>query len=550
MIKDESIEKLKSQIDIVDIIERYIPLKRSGRNFICLCPFHDDRNPSMSVSPEMGIFHCFSCKAGGDAIKFVMDYEKLNYVEAIEKIASMTNFILEYSDRQNIEKKPDKQILQKLNAYYQSFLFQTPEAINYLRQRGLDDETIMKFGLGYAPSSSYTLRLLENEEIPPDEALNAGVVKQNENGFYASFAMRITFPINNHVGKIVGFGGRTITDHAAKYVNSPQSALFDKSKILYAYDIAKKSAFDKKKLIITEGYMDTIMLHKAGFTNVVAVLGTALTEKHLSLLRRGDLQVILSFDGDEAGINAAIKSAKLLTANGIDTSVAIIEGGQDPADMISNGQIQKLKEIYLNAMEGGEFVIRSIFKNYDLNRPLQKQKALEEVQKYTSTLKPIVAESYRGVVEQILRIKSKFSLGANAVSTPAKNQNKFSKTTIQKQKDYLELGILKSFISNKKLFIDCFDICSSEIFTTHRQIYTILLKDERNNDEETLLRELLLDESVNKIDDEKMIFGAIKILKERHYNQMIEDIKFSDDPDKFIKIKKLRTAIENLRAKI
>ena len=411
MIKNESIENLLATVDIVDVVEKYVPLKRSGANFVGVCPFHDDSHPSMSVSSKLGIFHCFSCKAGGNAIKFIQDYEKISFPEAVEKLAGMYNFALQYTGAKVQERSEEKKVLGILNAYYQSCLYQNPAAVKYLHERGLSDATIREFGLGYAGASAQTIRVLQNEEIPPQDALNAGAVKQNERGLYASFIERITFPIYNHASKLVGFGGRTISDNPAKYVNSPQCALFDKSKIFYAFDLAKKSAIAKKTLIITEGYMDVIMLHQAGIDNAVAVLGTALTPAHLPLIKRAELNVVLSFDGDAAGINAAMKSARLLCLNKIDSSVAIIGGGADPADMIVAGKVRELEQIYASGMESGEFLIRRIAKKYDLARPVQKEAALNEIKEFTAALGPVLAESYQSPVAQILNVSpSSFNL--------------------------------------------------------------------------------------------------------------------------------------------
>lgn len=404
MIKNESIENLLATVDIVDVVEKYVPLKRSGANFVGVCPFHDDSHPSMSVSSKLGIFHCFSCKAGGNAIKFIQDYEKISFPEAVEKLAGMYNFALQYTGAKVQERSEEKKVLGILNAYYQSCLYQNPAAVKYLHDRGLSEQSIRKFGLGYAGASAQTIRVLQNEEIPPQDALNAGAVKQNERGLYASFIERITFPIYNHASKLVGFGGRTISGNPAKYVNSPQCALFDKSKIFYAFDLAKKSAIAKKTLIITEGYMDVIMLHQAGIDNAVAVLGTALTPAHLPLIKRAELNVVLSFDGDAAGINAAIKSARLLCLNKIDSSVAIIGGGADPADMIAAGKVRELEQIYASGMESGEFLIRRIAKKYDLARPVQKEAALNEIKEFTAALGPVLAESYQSLVAQILNV--------------------------------------------------------------------------------------------------------------------------------------------------
>ena len=558
MIKEESIERLLSIVDIVEVVERYVPLKRSGRNSVGICPFHDDRNPSMSVNSQMGIFHCFSCKAGGNAIKFIMEYEKISYPEAIEKLAASVGFTLEYENNHFGEtKKESKKILELLNGYYQNLLYSNQEALNYLYSRGITDELIRKFGIGWAPASQNTIRLLENEEIEPSEALNVGAIKQNERGFYASFTERITFPICNHTGRLVGFGGRTISNHPAKYVNSPQCSVFDKSRIFYAFDLAKKSAYDKKELIITEGYMDVIMLHKAGFTNAVAVLGTALTELHLPLIKRGNFKVILSFDGDSAGINAAIKSAKLLSTNGIDSGVVIIQDGLDPADMVFRGEIKKLKEIYANSVESGEFLIRNIVKNYDISRPIVKNQALNEIIAYTNTLNPIVAGSYQDLVANLLKIPiNSFRLTKNSQQNTnfsefknEKTQNSVQNGAFSRQKDINELQILKSMILNKDYLQLFYDYGENDDFKAHKDLLGIVLSGDENDENKAIFRNLALDENILEFSEDDKFIMALKILRENRYRDEIEILKRSDDPDKLSKIMKLENLIRALKSK-
>ena len=432
MIKKQSINALLEQTDIVDVVSNYVNLRASGSNFVGLCPFHDDKNPSMSVSPKLNIFHCFSCKMGGDALKFIMEYEKLNFPEAVERLASMQNFTLEYTDDKNSYKE-DKKILEIVNSYYKSNLYRNNHAVNYLYERGFDDSLIAKFELGWAPLSQNTLNLLQNENIEPNEALDVGIIKSNERGVYASFIERITFPIKNHTGKLIGFGGRTISNHPAKYVNSPQSRVFDKSKVFYAYDLAKESIFKQKEIFITEGYMDTIMLHKAGYTNTVAVLGTALTEKHLPLLRRSDAKIVLCFDGDSAGINAAFKSAELLIKNELDSSVVIIPNGADPADLVQARKLRELEKILNTRIESGEFIIRTIIDSFDLSRPIQKSHALSEVQKFTANLKPVVAISYQNLVARLLNLPvESFKLSSLNIKTTPKFEESRPSFTRQK----------------------------------------------------------------------------------------------------------------------
>ncbi|MBE3606699.1 DNA primase [Campylobacter sp. RM13119] len=551
MIEQSSIQKLLDVTDIVDVVSHYVPVKKMGANFKCVCPFHDDKNPSMSISPSKQIYHCFACKAGGNAIKFIMEYEKLTYPEAIEKLASMANFTLTYT-QDTLKLKDEKHILESINAMYRADLYKNEDAIRYLYSRGINDAMIEKFELGWAGESLKTIRLLQNEQIEPKEALNIGIVKQNERGIYASFSQRITFPIYTHTSKLVGFGGRTISNHPAKYINSPQSEVFDKSRLFYGYHLARANIAKKHQIIITEGYLDVIMLHYAGFDNSVAVLGTALTEKHLPLLKRDDeLNVLLCFDGDDAGINAAVRSAHLLSLNEIDGSVVIIAGGADPADMVAAGKIEYLKELFNSGVELGEFYIRHIVKGYDLSRPVQKQKCLDEILSFTKNLKAIIAQSYAPLVASLLNIDVT-ALNLGGIRTmPILPQNKqISRQNVaqtqRKHKDILEISILKSMLENANFEQIVLDAIDAKFFMHHKEAFEAVLK----RDDEVLIREIELDESAMPITNQIGLIDAINKLKIKFYENLQREIKNSADENKFENLQKIALIIQNLKRKI
>ena len=556
MIDPKSIEKLKNQIDIVNIIEQYIPVKKMGSSYKCVCPFHDDKNPSMSINQNKQMYHCFACKAGGDAVKFVMDYEKLTYPEAIEKIAQISNFSLEYTNDKVPTQKENKHILEKANALYRSEFYKNEAAVRYIKSRGINDAMIEKFELGWAGDSKSTIRLLQNENIDPKEAIDSGIVKQNEKGIYASFIERITFPIYSHTTRLVGFGGRTISDHPAKYVNSPQSVVFDKSKLLYGYHLAKQSIFEKKQIIITEGYLDVIMLHYAGFTNAVAVLGTALTTSHLPLLKRGEISVVLCFDGDGAGINAAIKSSRLLSQNEIDGSVVIIKGGADPADMVFAGRSEELKEMFDSGTELGEFYIEQIVKKYDISRPVQKQKCLEEIMEFTNSLKPVISNSYENLVANLLKIEvGTFSLSNQRhISTQSQNftnANRQTEQNLQKKTktDILEFSILKSMLANKTYENIVLSELEEKFFLHHKNYFQAALapKIEANA---VLVREIYVDDSAKVASSEESLREAILKLKLKYYEKFREDTKNSHKPHKLEMMQKISEIIKGIHEKL
>ncbi|WP_096024684.1 DNA primase [Campylobacter lanienae] len=517
MISKNSIENLKNIINIVDVISSYIPLKKSGANFVCVCPFHNDKHPSMSISPSKGIYHCFSCKAGGDAIKFVMEYEKLGYAEAIEKLASIYNVSLEYTSSKS-ELKVDKKILENLNLHYKTLLYKNSEALNYLKHRSITDSIIEKWELGWAASSQNTLNLLQNEGIEPKEALEVGAIKENENGYYASFINRITFPIYNHLGSLVGFGGRTISDNPAKYINSPQSQIFDKSKIFYGYDKAKSEIYRSQSMVICEGYMDCIMLHAAGVNNAVAVLGTALTQKHIPIIKRGDIKVTLSFDSDAAGINAAFKSARLLMEHQIDGKVVLISGGKDPAELVASGKDMELRDMLSGGVELGEFYIRELIANLNPQSPLEKAKALRAIQEFSFNLDPIVAQSYTSLVATLLKIEpGSFSLSRSSSKPSSTNLNPPIKFT--EQKDIAELSILKNMLINPEFCEIVKRYYGVEIFK-NKATYRAVTGSQSSNNEH--IRELELYENLEEYKSVEDLHSAIRPLAIRYYEGLLK----------------------------
>ncbi|MBQ8820543.1 DNA primase [Campylobacter sp.] len=526
MISKNSIENLKNIVDIADVVGSYIPLKKSGANFVCVCPFHNDKHPSMSISPSKGIYHCFSCKAGGDAIKFVMEYEKLGYVEAIEKLASIYNVALEYTSSKN-EPKIDKKILENLNLHYKMLLYKNPEALNYLKSRSITDAIIEKWELGWAAGSQNTLNLLQNENIEPKEALEVGAIKQNESGYYASFINRITFPIYNHLGRLVGFGGRTISDNPAKYINSPQSQIFDKSKIFYGYDKAKSEIYRSHSIVICEGYMDCIMLHAAGINNAVAVLGTALTQKHIPLIQRGDIKVTLSFDSDSAGINAAFKSARLLMEHQIDGKVVLISGGKDPAELVASGKDMELRDMLSGGVELGEFYITQLVKNLNPKTPIEIAKSLKAIQEFSFGLNPIVADAYVPLVSTLLRIDpGSFRLSK---TTKRRDNSNLAKTQTNTQiqnlpviekKDIAELSILKNMLKNPEYCQIVEQYYGVEIFKDKATYRAVVGSQSQNNE---YIRELELSQNLEEYKSVNELHNAIRPLAVGYYERLLKN---------------------------
>ena len=507
MIKKESIENLKNNLDVVDIVSQYIELKKSGANFKACCPFHGETTPSFVVSPAKQIYHCFGCGVGGDSIKFVMEYEKLTYPETIEKLASMNNFTLEYEENSS-EKKQDTRVIEEVNKFYQKLFVSNPAVKDYIHQRGISDFSVEKFEIGYAPISADTINFLKSNHYNLTDAIDLGIIDTGTNGLYSRFIERITFPIYSITAKLVGFGGRTITGHNAKYVNSPQTKLFNKSRLLYGYHLAKEQIYKKNQIIVCEGYLDVIMLHQAGFNTAVATLGTALTQEHLPLLRRGEPKIILAYDGDNAGLAAAFKASVMLSQSEFEGGVIIFADGLDPADMVHNGKINELNEIFSNPISFIPYVIDYIISKYEIIDPNQKQKALTEANDYLKSLSLLNQDEYKRYLAQKLNIRE------NLVKISSNKQRPFESNLTKI--DIAELCIIKSILEKPKRLDSVLDIVDASMFEIHKNEFELLLTDIGN----ISLNSIVLNEKLENYDDERLNQELLTLVYKFYTNKL------------------------------
>ena len=507
MIKKESIENLKNNLDVVDIVSQYIELKKSGANFKACCPFHGETTPSFVVSPAKQIYHCFGCGVGGDSIKFVMEYEKLTYPETIEKLASMNNFTLEYEENSS-EKKQDTRVIEEVNKFYQKLFVSNPAVKDYIHQRGISDFSVEKFEIGYAPISADTINFLKSNHYNLTDAIDLGIIDTGTNRLYSRFIERITFPIYSISGKLVGFGGRTITGHNAKYVNSPQTKLFNKSKLLYGYQIAKEYIYKKNQIIVCEGYLDVIMLHQAGFNTAVATLGTALTADHLPLLRRGEPKVILAYDGDKAGLAAAFKASVMLSQSEFEGGVIIFADGMDPADMVNKNKVEELNEIFANPISFTPYAIDYIISKYDINDANQKQKALIESNEYLKSLGLIYQDEYKRYLAQKLNIRE------NLIQISSNKQRAF--TPSLSKIDIAELCIIKSILEKPQRLDAVLDIVDASMFEAHKNEFELVLTDINN----ISLNSIVLNEKLENYDDERLNQELLTLLYKFYANKL------------------------------
>lgn len=461
MIQAESIESLKAIVQIVDVISQYVELHKVGSNYKGLCPFHTEKTPSFVVEPNKGLFYCFGCQKGGDAIKFVMEYEHLEYKDAIEKIAALYNFTLAYSKSQT----PQSDALQKLAEFFRHKLLQSPQMLQYLQKRGISEASRETFGLGFAPQNAEILSFLQSRHYAMSDCLRLGIVGEERGRFYARMVNRLIFPIHSPQGRLVGFGGRSLENASAKYLNTPQTSLFNKSRLLYGYHLAKEAIYRERRVIVTEGYIDTILLRQAGFATAVATLGTALGKDHLPLLCKGEPQIIVAYDGDNAGRAAALKAARLLAQK--DGGVALLPAGFDPADMVVAKRVEELQATFDSAVPFAAFVLQEMSARYDLANPLQKEKALSEGNAFLRTLSPLLHEEYAPMLASLLRVSP--ALVAQDKSAKPK-RTKMAKN----DRSITTLEILKTIASAPNLLEEVLEYIDTPAFIGFEEEFELL----------------------------------------------------------------------------
>lgn len=399
---EETVQELRSRADIVDVIGQHVNLKKKGANYFGLCPFHGEKTASFSVNPRMQIFHCFGCGKGGDVIKFTMEYENLTFPEAVKKIADDVGYKLPETEQSQEQKKDTDlrirllDINKKAAVYFYNSL-RTPagqNGMNYFRKRELSDETMRMWGLGYADQTRDGLyQYLKNAGFDDNILHDSGLITFSEKGVYDKFFNRVMFPIMDSNNRVIGFGGRVLGDGEPKYLNSPETKLFDKSRNLFGLCYAKKSR--KNFFILCEGYMDVIQLHQAGFTNAVASLGTALTEQQCRVLKRYVSDILLTYDSDGAGINAAKRAMPMLRAVGINTKVINMRPYKDPDEFIKAMGVDKFQERIDNAKNSFLWLIDVLKQDYDLSDPAGMTRYTNEVAAKLSEIKePIERENY------------------------------------------------------------------------------------------------------------------------------------------------------------
>ena len=387
---DEILDEVRQSNDIVEVISQYIHLKRSGRNYFGICPFHNEKSPSLSVSPDKQIFHCFGCGAGGNVISFISKIEGIGFKEAIEVLAEKANITLPTSSN-NIDSKREelKAKVYKLNSFTADFYHKrlyTPEAKmgqEYIKKRMLNNETLESFKIGFSGKFDELYKALKKEGFQDEEILESGLVNKNDRGMYIDrYRDRLMIPILDERNRVIAFGGRVLDDSKPKYINSPENVVYSKGRNLFGLNVAKRG--DTKKILIVEGYMDAISLHQRGITNVVASLGTALTPQQGWLLRKNTEQVILGFDADGAGQQAILRAMVVMQNMGCDIRVLQITGAKDPDEFVVKYGAARFQKFLDDAISLIEFKIKILQKDLNLENASDKIKFLNEIAKIIS----------------------------------------------------------------------------------------------------------------------------------------------------------------------
>ncbi len=456
----ETIQQIRERIDIVDLISTYVSLSKAGQNFKGLCPFHSEKTPSFSVNPVSQYFHCFGCQAGGDAFTFLMKQENMDFMEALRELSQRAGIALpERSStlskaKSGLTRERYFHLYQLATSWYHQNLQKIPAAQaarDYLDQRGISRESWTTFQLGYAPEGWNGLsNWMEGQSVHVNELIHAGLVvrkeKEGRAGFstYDRFRNRVLFPIADTRGQVLGFGGRVMQDEASpKYLNSPETDLFFKGRSLYGLDKARQSATIDGRFYLVEGYFDVIALHEYGITNVVAPLGTALTLEHVHILRRFAPSVMLVFDGDAAGVNAALRTLDLFVNSGMEVRVLVLPVGDDPDTYVRTHGVEAFRGLEARAVTLLDFVVSSVLDQTKKDSIQDRVKRADEVLAILQKTKnPLEKDEYLKVISERLGIRqdllrtrlSTLRVRVDSVRTTSKSEKMVPAVTLPKGK--------------------------------------------------------------------------------------------------------------------
>lgn len=491
-ISDELIQQIKDENDIVDVISESVRLKKAGRNYIGLCPFHNEKSPSFSVSTHKQIYKCFGCGEAGNVITFVMKNRNFNFIEALEYLANRVNIEFNQTDEDK-QNKNEKDLLYKLNIDAAKFFFQNlkvnKKAHEYFLGRGITQNTINKFGLGYSLDSWRSLlNYLKNKGYKEkDIEVNGLIIKSEKGNCYDRFRNRVMFPVFDYRGKVIGFGGRVLEDTKPKYLNSPEGPIFSKGTHLYGLNFAIKKDNASRTLIIVEGYMDCIALHQYGITNAVASLGTALTLQQAKLLKRYSDKVIISYDADLAGQMATLRGLDILRKVGLDVRVLTVPKGKDPDEFIRSNGVEAFQKLINEALPLIDYRLKKAKDGIDFNQSSMLIKYAKRVTETLAELNPIEKDVYVKKISEDTGIREQavYDLLGNELTKNFSEGKEMNNMEINGHKLYIEPAYMKAerallnIMSSRNEYFQTIvnNIESSGfIVDAHKKIYELILK--------------------------------------------------------------------------
>ena len=479
---EELIEEIRQRNDIVDVISGYVKLQKKGSSYFGLCPFHNEKSPSFSVSRQKQMYYCFGCGAGGNVITFIMEYENYTFAEAVRLLAERAGVDIpevEYS-KEAKEKADLKATLLEINKLAAKYFYaqlkteHAKHAHTYLTRRGLSEDTITAFGLGYSNKySDDPYKYLKTKGYSDELLVKAGLISASEKGVYDKFWNRVMFPIMDANNRVIGFGGRVMGDGEPKYLNSPETEVFDKSRNLYGLNRARTSR--KSYFLICEGYMDVIALHQAGFNNAVASLGTAFTPGHAALIKRYVNEVYLTFDSDGAGTKAALRALPILKEAGITAKIIRMDPYKDPDEFIKNLGAEAFEERINKARNGFLFSLEVLERDYDMTSPEGKTSFFNEAAKRLTEFEEeiernnyieAVAEKYHISIDSLRRLVAKTAIKVGQATPATKPKQATSKERNKEDGNLQSQKILLTWlIENEQIFKQIKKYISPQDFT-------------------------------------------------------------------------------------
>lgn len=413
----DPVDEVRERCDLVEIVSQYVNLRRSGRTMVGLCPFHNEKTPSFHVNPERQRWKCFGCGEGGDVFTFVQKIDNLTFREALEHLARKVGVEIRRT-QQSAKVYTEKDIILRVNnvacEFFRSQLRESSRALGYLERRGLSESTVEKYLIGYAPDSwDGLLNHLIKQRLDPAEAVKAGllVAREDGKGFYDRFRDRLIFPILDLSERIVGFGGRALGDDPAKYLNTPETPLFIKSRTLYGLNRARRAISAEDRVIVVEGYMDAITAQEAGFENTVATMGTALTEDHVNIIARFTNNVVLAFDADSAGMAAALRSAPVFERAGLNIRIISMPAGEDPDSLLRSGDRSTFSRLVERALPVADYRVKLVLSKHDLQTDEGKAAALKEAAGILAEVDSIVERER--LIRYLARYHPNFATGTS-----------------------------------------------------------------------------------------------------------------------------------------